>query len=261
MSGKRDHSDVHVLILAGSRAGETDPLYTEYGYAQKADLPINGRPMLDYVTDALAAAKFKKPYFISGYGGDKRPLKSVPAASDPASSILAAVDAGAPLPLLVTTSDHPLLSKDILLSFMQGAHASDADICAGLASRATIEADYPETRRTYLKFKDIDVSGCNLFYIARPEGLKAIEFWQTAQHLRKHPIRLAFRIGLSVLIRYISGRLTLDGFFDYGSKKIGTKIRPVLLPYAEAAIDVDKPSDKVLVEQILTRKRHDRSQT
>ena len=41
------------------------------------------------------------------------------------------------------------------------------------------------------------------------------------------------------------------GAFDYAAGRIGITAAPVLLPFAEAAIDVDKHADLVLVESIL----------
>ena len=41
------------------------------------------------------------------------------------------------------------------------------------------------------------------------------------------------------------------GAFEYAADRIGITAAPVLLPFAEAAIDVDKPSDLDLVESIL----------
>jgi len=71
------------------------------------------------------------------------------------------------------------------------------------------------------------------------------------QHLRKNPLKLARKLGIGIGAKYMLGRLTLKGAFDYAAKRIGITAAPVLLPYAEAAIDVDKPSDLALVESIL----------
>jgi hypothetical protein len=62
-------------------------------------------------------------------------------------------------------------------------------------------------------------------------------------------------VGLGLGLKYASGRLTLGGAFEAVSKKLGITAAPVLLPFAEAAIDVDKPSDLALVEEILAARR------
>ncbi len=241
-----------VLILAGQREGVVDALCADAGVERKAIIPLNGRPMIDYVLDALETAGLEPPYSVSGFEAQyDRRLTQSPSAPGPAGSALAALEAGINFPVLMTTCDHPLLTPQMITTFINGANASGADVCVGLADKEIIQPAYPHVKRTYLKFNDRSVSGCNLFYIANVQGLEAIRFWRQAQHYRKRPVRLAASVGWGVLLRYVFGGLTLQGAFDYASKRLGINAMPVLLPYAEAAIDVDKPSDKVLVEQIL----------
>ena len=249
---------VNVLILAGQREGVTDPLCEEAGIEWKALLPILGRPMTDYVLDALdASPSLKAPFWVSGLDKNliRKDLNQSPSEGGPASSVVAAAQAGLPYPFMVTTCDHPLLSADMVETFIKGAQESGVDFALGLASKTVIQPAYPETKRTYLKFKDDSVSGCNLFYVRNEAGLEAVKFWRAAQHDRKKPVKLARRVGFGLLLRYISGRLTLDGAFKHASNKLKIKAKPVMLPFAEAAIDVDKPSDLVLVETILSGRK------
>ena len=245
-----------VLILGGQREGVIDPLCAQAGVERKAVIPINGRPMLLYVLDALDAAKDGAgtcaPYHISGFDAsyDAR-LTQSPSAPGPADSASRALSQGIPFPCLLTTCDHPLLTAKMIAEFAQKSKASGADFCVGLAKKTIIAPAYPEVKRTYLKFADEAVSGCNLFYIANEKGLAAIEFWKQAQHLRKQPVALARSIGWGVLLSYLSRRLTVDGAFTYVSKRLKIKAKNVFISVPEAAIDVDKPSDKILVEQIL----------
>lgn len=246
---------VSVLILAGQRAGVEDPLCLEAKIERKAVLPLNGRPMLDYVLDALRAAGLMAPFHISGYSAvyDGCLVQS-PDAPGPAGSVLAAFRNGIQFPALITTADHPLLTSDMIEFFIEAAKYSKADFCVGLAEKEIIQPAYPEVKRTYLKFCDTSVSGCNLFYVANKKGLAAIEFWDGAQKDRKKPLKLASNFGFKILFDYLTGGLTLAGAFKYASDKMNITAKPILIPIAEAAIDVDKPSDKVLVERILRQR-------
>ncbi|MEP3653475.1 MAG: nucleotidyltransferase family protein [Litorimonas sp.] len=238
-----------VLILAGQRDGVVDPLCEEAGVSHKAEIPIAGIPMLNRVVSALGNAGLSEKLYISGYS--KSGLKQVSSGKGPADSVALGLEEINEYPCLVTTCDHALLTEGMIQSFTEGAEAAGTDICVGLATETVIQAEYPETKRTYLRFADEAVSGCNLFYIANEEGLKAIAFWQSVQHLRKNPLKLARKVGVGIGIKYAAGRLTLKGAFDYAADRIGITAAPVLLPFAEAAIDVDKPSDLELVETIL----------
>lgn len=242
------------LILAGQREGVNDPLCQEAGVSRKALIPIHGRAMIDYVIDALdKSARLAKPYFISGLGVENLSgtFVQAPNGAGPADSVVQAFEAGLKPPFLVTTCDHPLLSAKMVEAFLHTSQSLGADFTVALASKDVIAPAYPNVKRTYLKFADNHVSGCNLFYIANDKGMGAIRFWQDAQNDRKHPVKLARRLGLSVLWRYLRGQLTLEDAFSYASNLLQIKARPVLLDTPEAAIDVDKPSDLDLVMKIL----------
>jgi hypothetical protein len=53
------------------------------------------------------------------------------------------------------------------------------------------------------------------------------------------------------LLLFVSRLLNLDEALERASRAIGCQIRAVPLPFAEAAIDVDRPSDLDLVSEIL----------
>jgi hypothetical protein len=67
---------------------------------------------------------------------------------------------------------------------------------------------------------------------------------------RKRPLRLIWQIGPWALIKVLLGAMNAEQAFAYLSQKAGATIRPVELPIAEAAVDVDKPADLELVERI-----------
>ena len=263
-----------VLILAGQRKDVVDPLCEHAGVSHKALVPICGKIMIDYVLTAIGAVPKSGPIFISGFDinslADIRScadadienisqpvsiqiadLKQAPSGDGPADSAALAIESGINLPCLITTCDHALLTPDIITEFIEKAEKEEGDFFVGFASKDVISAQYPTTKRTYLKFSDIDVSGCNLFYIKSKKGVKAIEFWREAQDLRKKPLKLALKIGFSIGARYLLGRLSLKSAFKYASKRLNIKAKPILISIAQAAIDVDKPDDKILVEGII----------
>ncbi len=240
---------VRAVILAGQRPGP-DALCDHAGVAWKADIPVGGVPMLERVAKALREAEIAEPFTLSGYPNERDGFTRVEGGRGPADSALMALEAGA-FPVLLTTCDHALLTADIVTEFVTAAQDTGADFCVGLATEAVVQARYPKTSRTYLRFADYAVSGCNLFYIANAKGLEAVRFWKTAQDFRKEPLKLARTVGVGIGLRYASGRLTLSDAFTAVGNKLKLNASPVLLSQAEAAIDVDKPSDLELVERIV----------
>ncbi|MBC8036663.1 MAG: MobA-like NTP transferase domain containing protein, partial [Rhizobiales bacterium] len=55
-------------------------------------------------------------------------------------------------------------------------------------------------------------------------------------------------------LRFLAGTLDLDTALAIVSRKLGLQVSAVFMPFAEAAIDVDKPADKELVEIILAKR-------
>ena len=75
-----------------------------------------------------------------------------------------------------------LLDADILDAFLAGADASGADIAVGMVRESTLRAQFPESKRTYLKFRGDGVSGANLFALRTPQARRAIEIAVAGGH-------------------------------------------------------------------------------
>lgn len=252
---------VNALVLAGARA-TGDPLCEAEGVQSKAVIEIAGAPMLSHVMRALASVELRTPIWILG-GNEENldtatggvPYRSLRAEGEgPAGSLAIALRGPVPLPLMVTTADHPLLTPEMIQNFVTSARNSGADICIGFARRDVIEAEYPTTRRTYLPIGDRDLSGCNLFYLRNDKAAQVLEFWRKVEQHRKHPWRIARNLGLWFLLRLLFARGRTDGVFDLLSKRLGATVRPVFLPFAEAAIDVDNPADLQMVRGIFEKR-------
>jgi GTP:adenosylcobinamide-phosphate guanylyltransferase len=255
------------LVLAGSR-GTADPVARAAGVAHKALAAVAGRPMLLRVLDALRQSPSVGRIVLAAQDRDlidalpelARAVDggSISVISTEASPALTAAAAIRSLPdvfpLLVTTSDHALLTADIIESFT-ACVPPDADVAVGLARRTAILGRYPESVRTFIRLGGEGYSGCNLFAFAGPDAVKAVAFWVQMEGYRKTPWKIAARIGMGALLRYVTGRLDLNAAFAELSRMAGVVAVPVVLPQPEAAIDVDKPSDLVQAERILASRR------
>ncbi len=267
MTGRLDPEDrgpLAALILAGERGGE-NPVAQAAGVSEKCWAPVAGVPMVLRVVDTLsqcgAVGRIAISLQVGAAEADRDALARraagleltlLPSGASPTASILEAVGAlEDPYPLIVTTADHPLLNAEMVEHFWAACEGADADVAAAVTPASVIQRAYPETQRTYLRFADGPRSGANLFALTRPEGLRAVEFWQRVERSRKRPWRLVGAFGLGPLLAYLFGRLTVERAAREASRIFGAKADIVDLPFAEAAIDVDKPSDLDLVERIL----------
>lgn len=256
----------NALILAGNRR-EGDPVAQMAGVSHKALAPINGVPMLLRLYRTLRAspgiagihvciddARLLDEVPELAAARDSGALAVVATAESPAASLASALATiGLAKPLLTTTADHPLLTPEMIAHLM--AHTpADADLGVGLAEAAVVGAAYPDAIRTFYRFRGQRVSGCNLF-LAQSDRARAVAlYWRRMERHRKKPWRLIWEIGPAALLRVALGNLGLEDAFLHVSQRAGARIRPVMLPFAEAPIDVDKPADFLLVSDILQKR-------
>jgi CTP:molybdopterin cytidylyltransferase MocA len=249
------------IILAGQRPG-IDPLADAFGETFKALVPVVGRPMVAHVVETIltvpAISKVvvlcQQPQAIRPVLPDHPKLTYVESQSGISQSILAVAGTEtAPWPLFVTTADHPLLTQDMITHFLEAS--AGADVTVGMVERATILAAYPDNKRTWIKLSGGAWSGANLFALSAEKARAALMLWVSAEKDRKQLLKLFWHFGPLIALRAITQTISLqDGIAALG-RRLGLNARAVPLPFAEAAIDVDKLSDHQQVEQILASRK------
>ena len=254
---------VTALVLAGERPGG-DPLARAEGVPHKVLIPVAGVSMLARVVRSLRASRHVGRIVVCGIDpaavADQAELGAllrsgqisvVAGRATPAESVLHAIE-DLPMPVLITTGDHPLLTADAVDEFCAAAlRDSGADVAVGLVAAPLVRAAFPTTRRTYLRFRDDAYCGCNLFLLLTADAPRAVAAWRRVERYRKQPWRMVRALGLRAIVAFLLGRLTLDETLRLASQKMGVRVRAVLLRQPEAAVDVDKPSDLQLVNSLL----------
>jgi GTP:adenosylcobinamide-phosphate guanylyltransferase len=253
------------LVLAADRQAG-DAVARAAGVPCKALAPVGGVPMVRRVVQALQGSRQVGRTTLVGPAREL--LRLDPQleqwlqagtlawqanASSPSASALSALERiPAQQPALVTTADHALLSSAMVDHFLEEATASDCDFVVGVARLETVQARFPDTRRTPIRLRGGPYSGCNLFAFTTARGRRLADFWRRIEQERKHPRRvISGALGPVAVVRYLLGRLTLDEALARLSQRLDVKIGAVVLPFAEAAIDVDSAADLQLVERIV----------
>jgi CTP:molybdopterin cytidylyltransferase MocA len=251
------------VILAADRSAH-DPLLAATGACCKAMVRIDGVPMLERVVKALTSSERVGDIVVSGAQdqqvADSRYLSEAlargavrwtrPQNSPSDSAYQAMKGLPANVPVLVTTADHPLLRADIVDDFLRRSVATGADVGVGLTDYASIKARFPAAKKTVTRFRDGGYCGCNLFTFMTPASHRVAAAWRRVEQQRKNPLRIIRQLGWWSVLRYLLGRMTLDGALGELSQRLSVAIAAVHLPYPEAAIDVDSIADQQLVEGI-----------
>jgi GTP:adenosylcobinamide-phosphate guanylyltransferase len=249
------------ILLAGERPGES-AFARAHGVAAKALIPVAGEPMLGRVVRALLQCSSLGSIVLLAQDPGRLTTGSlawlndepriVPARSGDGIAASIADQAGsahAPFPLMIVTADHALLTPAMVEAFLAEAGATDAAV--GVVERGVVEAAFPHVRRTWLRFGGGQYSGANLFALRTEAARAALTLWSNVERDRKKALRLMLSFGPVLAFRALTRTISLDAALTQLGRRVGLSVRAVRLPFAEAAVDVDKPSDLALAEQVL----------
>lgn len=252
------------IILAGERP-EGDPLAEHCNVPYKALIKLDGKSMLAYVAEALLTSSHIGKIVIMAQ--DPKALITDEILSlvkegriefvESNDGIATSVDsiAGteiAPWPVLVTTADNALLTPEIVGSFLNGH--DDQDVTVGVVARDTVLAAYPQTQRTWLKFRCGAYSGANLFALHSDASRSALTLWSSVEQDRKKSWKIFAKFGPWLMLRSISRTIGFKDAMSAAGDRLSLRAQPVEIAIAEAAIDVDKPDDLELVDEILIQR-------
>lgn len=257
--GDRNYTGV---VLAASR-GNLDPLAQAGGVSHKCFIDIGGQPMLRRVVAAvLDSGRIGRTIVAieeDSIEEAKAILAGLPGADaieyvrsrDNIGSSVAAIAAPELLPLVVTTGDNALHTAEMVRFFCDALDTVDADGALGLTPAPYILEKYPEGNRAFHRFRDGAFSSCNIYAILRPKALDAARVFNTGGQFGKKPRRLIGAFGLFAFLLYKSRLFTLRTVLKALSRTIGVRTAPVLMPFAEGPIDVDRQQDWDLANRIV----------
>ena len=255
------------VVLAGDRGSE-DPVAEAAGVSCKALTPVGGRPMVLRVLDTLEAAREIEGVVLCGpeksavdqekglrLRVDSGKVRWLESETTPSSSTYHAMQSlSESTPVLVTTADHALLTAEMGDYFCSGARKSDKDLVVGLALHELVTATYPETKRTAIQLADGSYCSCNLFGFLTPEARSAAYFWRKVESQRKKTLRVISGFGWLNLLLYLLKRPSLEEGLGRISRRLGLRAGAVIMPFPEAAVDVDTVNDWKLVESIVANR-------
>jgi molybdopterin-guanine dinucleotide biosynthesis protein A len=253
---------IDALVLAGGIPSEGQPLYPLTRGQPKAFLQVAGTSMAQRVLDALADAKQIRRVVVVGLDGGlrfPRELAFVANHGDMLDNVLAGarkileLDAQAER-LLVISSDIPSATGAGIDWVIEQAGTTHDDFYYCVMERRSMEELFPGCRRTFYRFRDREVCGGDLAVISTRLFSMDTSIWQRLTAARKSRWRTAATIGFGVLILFLLHRLSIDDAVRHASRRLNVRGRAIACPYAELGMDIDKPFQLDLVEQLIRRR-------
>jgi hypothetical protein len=250
------------LVLAASR-GNLDPLAKAGGVSHKCFIDIAGQPMLKRVVAAvMKSGRIKRTIVViepDSIAEAKQILADLPGADqieyvasrENIGSSVSAVATSELLPLIITTGDNALHTPELVRYFCDSLDDLKDDGAIGLTPAEYILAKYPEGNRAFHRFRDGAFSSCNIYALLTEKALEAPRVFNSGGQFGKKPRRLIGAFGLLAFLLYKSRLFTLRTVLKALSRTVGVRTAPVLIPFAEGPIDVDRMQDWELANRII----------
>ncbi|CAG1003063.1 partial adenosylcobinamide-phosphate guanylyltransferase, partial [Anaerolineales bacterium] len=176
------------IVTAGGIPQPGDPLYVYSNGDSKALIDIAGKPMVQWVLDALGNAKEVDNIILIGLTHKsgltcKKPLHYISNQGRMLSNIVAGVNKSIELNkkteyVLVVSSDIPALKGDMVDWLVQTSMQTRDEIYYGVCPREVMEARYPTSHRTYTKLKDMQVCGADINLIHVSMATEHLDTWE-----------------------------------------------------------------------------------
>ena len=253
---------MNAIILSGGNLEPGDPLYDENPNQPKSLIDVAGKPMAQWVIEALDQAQLTKDLVVVGLEGvpgirTTRPLHFL---SDHG-SLLANVEASLSFlkhthpedeHALVVSADIPALTAEIVDWRIRSLTSSDIDVDYAVVSRSVMERRFPDARRSYIHLRDIDVCGGDINILNVGLAQDTV-FWEKVVEARKSAFRQAKLIGYRFLLLILLRRMRLKDVELYISDRLELNGHATVSPYAEVAMDIDKPDQLAILRADLSK--------
>lgn len=256
------------LVLAAQRPGIVDPLAQKGGVSHKCLIDMDGTPMIERVLDSLKGSENIGQILISIDDPDallildsvrddvkNGVVKMVQSGQNLYSSVTNALGETTDFPVIICTADNALQTAEMIDHFCAEFSKSKADAGVSVTPAELIWSKYPEGQRRPYTLSDGKFSNCNLYGIRTRQCLIAAKPFEGGGQFGKSSKRILQAFGIFNLVLYKYGRLSLDGVFTRISKRLGIRIRPVIMPFAEAPIDVDNERTERIALRVLEARR------
>lgn len=252
------------IVTAGGIPQPGEPLYDYTRGASKALLDIAGKPMVQWVLDALQGAASIERVVVVGLGPESGLQSGKIAAYLPnqggmLENILAGIGKVCQLCptteyVLIVSSDIPAITPEMVEWTIRSATEAENDISYNVVPRAVMEERYPGSKRTYTHLKGLDVCGGDMNVVRAAMASDANAVWRRIIDARKSPLKQASILGYDNVLLLLLGQMSLENAVRRASQRLHLRARAIVCPYAEIGMDVDKPHQLELMRADL-RKR------
>lgn len=246
-----------VLILAG---GALEKKLCRFGNASsKAFLDLGGKPMLEYVAQAIQNSGIANRLFVVA------PNENIPVALN--GSITGVIRSGNTLfeslnhgikgipnptsKILICAADSPLLSPKAVSNFVSSSEEFEADLYYPFVEKHDSETMFPGLPHTWVTLREGVFCGGGII-ILNPARFKSLaEFAKKITAYRKTPWKLITLFGFWNAVKFAMKKLKIAELEQKGTQLLGFPVKGVRSPDPEIAFNVDDAESFILAAKAL----------
>ena len=211
---------MYAIITAGGIPLPEEPLYPYTKGNSKAMLDMAGKPMVQWVLDAICESKTIDNIVLIGLTEKSgltctKPIHYISNQGKMLDNMRAGVQKALELDpkakhVLFVSSDIPTITGEMVDWVVNTAMETDEDVYYNVIRREVMEKRFPGSKRTYTHLKDMDVCSGDM-NVARAEMVASeVGLWEKITNARKSPLKQAALIGYDTLFMLLFRKLTLD---------------------------------------------------
>jgi GTP:adenosylcobinamide-phosphate guanylyltransferase len=252
------------IITAGGSLKPDDPLYQRTGVEKKALIPLVGRPMVSWVLDALRDSRVVNNMVIVGLQPDDLDSKDDQFHFvDQVGGMLDNIFAGfyrlqeinpSAKKLLLVSSDIPLITPEIIRNFVKACGSQEADIYYAVVSEKTMEAGFPNSKRTFVPFKGGRYAGGDILLVDVAAAAGNADLVRSLTNSRKNFLKQARLIGLGFILKFLLRMMTVQEAGKQAAQRGNLKGQVIDTEFAELAMDVDKLHQYEMIQAYLQKR-------
>lgn len=251
-----------IIIPAGGIPRPNHPIYKYTQGKPKALLDVAGKPMIQWVLDAVSEAKSVGHVAVVGVEGSvdlscKKPMSVLPNQNNMVENLRAGVRRILELNpsaeyVMTCTSDIPLVTPEAFDWIVEHAQKSRHEFYLTMITKEAMMTRYPGSKRRTDRFTDVEVRGADIT-VVKPRIILQGGIADTLKQLRHNTWKQLVFIGFDTLLLIRLRRLDLAGFAKRLAQKHGLDWSPLVCPYPEIAMDVDFPNELELARRVLSK--------
>lgn len=252
------------VVLGGGTLKDEDlllPFIPDGVPKYKAFLTLNGRPMLQWVLDALdGSPKIENIILVgqaeeNGFSSEK-PIHFLPDSGNLVENIIAGVTYSSQINpragyCLIASGDVPMIQPEMVHWVIENGEHLGKDITYHVVTDEVMEARFPGSNRTFAALKGVRVCGGDLIVVSHAAVRENIALWKRLTDARKSVFKQAAIFGPRLLVGLLLKQFNLEELGLILGKRLQLDVAAAMCPYAEVAMDVDKPHQLELARKEL----------